>query len=334
MSCVQIDAGPCFAASEQESLLKAALRAGVGFPYECHSGGCGACKFDLLEGEVETLWPDAPGLSARERQRGKKLACQSLPRGDLRIKVRPSPEYIPFVNPRRFQAKFTAARQLTHDMAEFSFKAEGAADFLPGQYSLLTLPELGLQRAYSMSNLKNGEGHWKFIVRSVAGGVVSQYLFNKLSPGATVELDGPYGMAWMRPLDRDLICIAGGSGLAPMLSIAYAATPLLEESGRKLHFYFGARTTKDLVAQRQLETLRSQSGRLECVEVVSQPIEGDGWAGPTGFVHQEVKRTFGDTLPGHEVYFAGPPPMAQALLDLLMVESGVPYSQIHFDRFF
>lgn len=334
MSCVQIDAGPCFSASEQESLLQAALRAGVGFPYECHSGGCGACKYDLLEGEVETLWAEAPGLTARERQRGKKLACQSIPKSDVRIKVRPSDEYIPFVNPRRLQATFAGVKQLTHDMSEFSFKAEGVADFLPGQYALLSIPELGVQRAYSMSNLKNDAGDWSFIVRAVPGGLVSQHLFNRFEPGAKVELDGPYGMAWMRPLNRDLICVAGGSGLAPMLSIAQAAAPMLEQCGRRLHFYFGARTTKDLVAQRQLDALRVLSDRLECVEVVSQSVDGDGWGGATGYVHQKVKDTFGAELAAHEVYFAGPPPMAQALLDLLMVESGVPYSQIHFDRFF
>lgn len=334
MSCVQIDAGPCFAASEQETLLKAALRAGVGFPYECHSGGCGACKFDLMEGDVLNLWADAPGLTARDRQRGRRLACQSIPKGDLRIKVRPSAEYVPFVNPKRVRATLAEVRQLTHDMAEFSFTSDVQADFLPGQYALLTLPELGLQRAYSMSNLKNPDGQWKFIIRKVPGGVVSQHLFESATVGTVVEIDGPYGLAWMRPLERDVICIAGGSGLAPMLSIAYAATPLLEQAGRNLHFYFGARTTRDLVAQRQLETLRALTSRLECIEVVSQSMDGDGWTGPTGFVHQEVKRTFGDSLTDREIYFAGPPPMAQALLDLLMIESGVPYAQIHFDRFF
>ena len=55
MTRVQIDNGPCFNANGQDSLLKAAMRAGVGFPYECSVGSCGSCKFDLLEGEVATL---------------------------------------------------------------------------------------------------------------------------------------------------------------------------------------------------------------------------------------------------------------------------------------
>ena len=68
--------GSTFEQQEGDTLLRAALRAGVGLSYECNSGGCGGCKFELLEGEVETLWADAPGLNERDRRRGRHLACQ------------------------------------------------------------------------------------------------------------------------------------------------------------------------------------------------------------------------------------------------------------------
>ena len=71
-----------FTCEAGDSMLRAGLRAGLGMPYECNTGGCGTCKFQLLEGETEDLWPDAPGVTARDREKGRKLACQNRPRGD------------------------------------------------------------------------------------------------------------------------------------------------------------------------------------------------------------------------------------------------------------
>jgi len=68
-----------YEAEDKDTLLRSALRHGVAMPYECNSGGCGSCKFELLEGELEDLWPDAPGLSARDKRKGRKLACQCRP---------------------------------------------------------------------------------------------------------------------------------------------------------------------------------------------------------------------------------------------------------------
>ena len=70
-----------------DTVLRAALRAGLGFAYECNSGGCGGCKIELLEGTVETLWAEAPGLSERDRKRGRHLACQCKAKGDITIKA-------------------------------------------------------------------------------------------------------------------------------------------------------------------------------------------------------------------------------------------------------
>lgn len=79
--------GSTFEQQEGDTLLRAALRAGVGLSYECNSGGCGGCKFELLEGEVETLWADAPGLNERDRRRGRHLACQCRAKGPATIKA-------------------------------------------------------------------------------------------------------------------------------------------------------------------------------------------------------------------------------------------------------
>lgn len=331
---VQIAGGPHFTVKGGDTLLKAALRAGVGFPYECSVGSCGSCKFDLVDGEVRSLWPDAPGLTPRDHARGKHLACQCVPEGRVEVKVRLDAACVPLISPARFGAVLESVVDVTHDLREFSFRAPGAARFMPGQYALLQFPSLGQQRAYSMSNLPNDEGRWQFIVRRVANGRATAHLFGALRPGDELQIDGPFGMAYLRPPERDMVCVAGGSGLAPMLSIARAAAPLLAATGRTLHFFYGARTSRDLAARELLAELPGFGQQIHCEEVLSDALSDGSWAGERGFVHETVDARLGNQLVDHELYFAGPPPMTQAMLDLAMVRRSVPFAQVHYDRFF
>lgn len=328
--CVELDGGETFAADPAEdSLLRAALRAGIGFPHECSVGGCGACRFDLLEGEVDELWADAPGLTERDRKRGKRLACQSRLRGDCRVRVRCDDSYRPPVEPVRQSFTLTARRMLTADMAELTFDAAQPVDFLPGQYALLYLPGVRGPRAYSMSNVADGSGVLQFIVRRTPDGAGSGLLVDRLAPGARIEIDGPYGHAYLREtVQRPVVCIAGGSGLAPMLSIARRAAVALPGP---IDFFFGGRTVDDLCADAMLASLPANS-RLRLHNVVSAPSDAR-WQGATGWVHDEVDRVIGDAASGCEFYFAGPPAMIESLQQLLMLRRQVPFNQIHFDRF-
>lgn len=104
--------GTRFEQAPGDTLLRAALRAGVGLSYECNSGGCGGCKFELLAGDVETLWPDAPGLGERDRRRGRHLACQCRALGDVSIKAASGAEYVPLRQPRRRRAVLTGTRRI------------------------------------------------------------------------------------------------------------------------------------------------------------------------------------------------------------------------------
>ena len=321
----------------KDTVLRAALRAGVGFPYECNSGGCGSCKFELLAGEVENLWPQAPGLTERDRRKGHLLACQCIASTDIRIKVRTSPECVPVIQPQRRLAQFTAAHDITHDIREFRFVTEGGADFLAGQYAMLEIPGVGTPRAYSMSNVGNSQGEWHFQIRRVAKGVATDKLFHHLHAGDAIEIDGPYGLAYLRPeVARDIVCVAGGSGLAPMVSIARGAAQSGLLKTRQLHFFYGGRTPRDICGETFLRELASYGDRIHFHPVVSLPGNDSDthWKGETGFVHEAVRRAFGDALPSFEFYFAGPPPMTQTLQEMLMVGHQVPFEQIHFDRFF
>lgn len=321
----------------EDTVLRAALRAGIGFPYECSSGGCGSCKFDVFEGEVENLWPDAPGLTERDRRKGRLLACQCRARTDLRIKVRTAPEYRSVIQPKRFRARFVVMHEITHDIREFRFVANGKADFLAGQYAMLAIPGVTTPRAYSMSNIGNDEGQWHFQIRRVANGAATDKLFHHLHAGDEIEIDGPYGLAYLRTdIPRDIVCVAGGSGLAPMVSIARGAAQSGMLKTRQIHFFYGGRTPRDICGETFLRELPGYGERIHFYPVVSLPGENSGthWNGETGFVHELVRRVFGDSLPNFEFYFAGPPPMTQTLQEMLMVGYRVPFEQIHFDRFF
>ncbi len=326
-----------FVQASGDTVLRAALRAGLRFPYECNSGGCGSCRFELIEGEVDALWPDAPGLTARDRRKGYRLACQCSARGRIRIRARlDGTERAIGVRPARHRARFVSAHDVTHDIREFRFMTDGPAAFLPGQYAMLSLPGIAASRAYSMSNTSNDRGEWHFQIRRVVQGAMTAHLFDRLAPGDHAEIDGPYGLAFLRPeVPRDIVCIAGGSGLAPMVSIARGAAELGMLDTRRLHFVYGGRTPADICGDAFLRELAGYGDRIRFYPVVSSTSDSArSWQGETGFVHDFVRRAFADSLVGLEFYFAGPTPMTQSLQQMLMVDHRVPFEQIHFDRFF
>lgn len=328
---IRIENGPDFVfGPHEDALLRGALRAGLAFPYECSVGGCGACRFELLDGVMETLWETAPGLSERDRKRGKRLACQSRPLGDCRIRVRLGPDSeVPAQPPQRCSAVLTGRRAVNADMLELSLRVEGMPPFRAGQYALLYPPGVTGARAYSMSNLDAGDGDWRFIVRRTPGGHGSTKLCDAVKVGERVDIDGPFGHAWLRPGERDVVCVAGGSGLGPMLSVARGV--LAEDSGRRVHLILGLRSEAELGAAAELQALAHE--RLTTSVVLSAPTDASAWRGATGFVHAEVERALAPDLARFDFYFAGPPPMINAMQDLLMVRHRVPFEQVRFDRY-
>ena len=336
MRNIRIADGPEFSCAADDTLLRAALRAGLGMPYECNSGSCGTCKVEMLEGEIDSLRPDAPGLAERDRAKNRVLACQAQPRSDCRIKVRLRPENVPAHRPARFQATLEATRDLTHDMREFLFRAPpGSPAFLPGQYALFYLPGLDAPRTYSMSNVDDGSGIWEFIVRRVPGGVGTVTLFDKVAVGSSITLDAPYGLAYLRTdSPRDIVCIAGGSGLAPVLSIARGAVAEPKLAARKVHVFYGARTHRDLCGETEICALPGFGERLFFHPALSMvDADAPAWPGKTGFIHEIARDFIGERWADFEYYFAGPPAMAEAVQKML-IEKRVPYPQVHFDSFY
>jgi len=329
--------GSSYACPADDTLLRAGLRAGLGIAYECNVGSCGSCKFQLLEGDVEVRWAEAPGLSKKDWERGRRLACQSSPRSACRIKTVVNAEFVPRVTPKRFPATLENVVDVTHDMREFRFRGRERASFLPGQYALLQFPGVQGVRAYSMSNVSDGGSAWEFVIRRVPDGAGTRVLFDELRAGDEIEMDGPYGLAYLRSESaRDLVCVAGGSGLSPMISIARGLVGEPALATRKLHFFYGGRGPQDVCGEMHLRELAGFGDRIRYHSIISMPEldESRAWKGETGFVHELVERTLGVNLAGYEYYMAGPPPMVQAALKLLIVDHKVPSQQIHYDRFF
>ncbi|MEQ9088842.1 MAG: 2Fe-2S iron-sulfur cluster-binding protein [Alphaproteobacteria bacterium] len=333
------DGSASFECAPNDTILRAGLRAGEPMPYECNVGACGTCKFELVDGEVDVLWDEATGLSERDLRKGRKLACQCVPKTDSVIKLRLDEACRPHVIPRRFEGELIAVHDLTHDMKEFRFKGEGPAEFLPGQYALMSLPGVGGVRAYSMSNIANREGIWDFQIKRVPDGAGTGYLFGDdgFGLGQKIELDGPYGVAYLRPeVERDIVCVAGGSGLAPVVSIARGMVTDPRMDGRKMHFFYGCRGPMDLCGEDMLAELPGYGDRIKFHVAISMP-ELDAnktWKGRTGFIHEVVKEVLGDSIPEFEYYMAGPPPMVDAVQRMLMMEYEVSHQHVHFDRFF
>ncbi len=326
-----------FVCKEGDTLVRAALRAGIAFPYECNVGQCGSCRYEVIEGDIQSSWAEAPALTERDLRKGRKLGCQSMPKSDCKIKVRIDPSCSPHIRPQVTKAKLLSFRDITHDLREFSFKTEGKAEFIPGQYALMNLPGVEGPRAYSMCNQPNDDGEWCFLIKRVPGGKGTNYLFDNIIEGDVISIDGPYGLAYFREdTDRDIICVAGGSGLAPLISIATAAAHHQAFKNRRIRFFFGGRGPADICGDDYLRLLPGFGERILSHSTISVPeMDPNGmWVGPVGFIHESVEGLLKDKLQDYEYYIAGPPPMLQATLQMLIMKHKVNVEHVHFDRFF
>ena len=178
-----------------------------------------------------------------------------------------------------------------------------------------------------MSNTAGGD--WQFMIKNLPDGAATSWLFGA-EPGAILTLDGPYGTAFLvEDSPQDIVLLAGGSGLSPMVSIAKGAANAGMLNDRKLHVFYGARKTADLC---QPDVLGLEAAdKAHFVSVLSDP--DDGWDGPTGFLHEAVATEMGDALASCEIYFAGPAAMS-ATVQKMAHEAGVPPGQLHFDEFY
>jgi len=314
-----------------ESLLSAGLRAGIGLPYACCSGICGSCRFEIVAGEIRSQWPDAPGLGSRDHRLHRQLACQSRPLTDCVIRLRLDGRYIPAIKPRRMVGVLRSIEPVTSDIRRVVVSTGCSAEFLAGQFVLLHLANIAARRAYSMSNTPNGEGTWEFYIKQAPCGEFTGALFSEIAAGASLELEGPYGMAFLRQdSDRPVLCIAGGSGISPTLSIARALAR--DQSARPIHFYIGGRTRNDVSVLIPIVEAACGAPTLRVSAAVSDAESLADWNGEIGPIHALVERDLAARLKNFDVYLAGPPPMVQACLAMLS-RCEAAADRVHYDAY-
>ena len=208
--------GLAISVEPKETLLHAALRQGVDFPYSCRVGGCATCKCRLLDGKVKELTRSDYILSDEELDQGYILACQSVPRSDISIAVAlgDGPAL------RSVSGRVVARENLTQDIIELRIQLEDSLRYKPGQFAELALQSLpGMSRSYSFATAVRPDAQISFFVRQVQGGVFSTHVHQQVIVGDRVTVAGPLGNFWLRPADAPILLIAGGSGLAPILAL-------------------------------------------------------------------------------------------------------------------
>ncbi len=305
----------------RRTVLETALAADIPFPHGCRIGECGQCKCRLLAGEVAHDPHDPAALSAAERAVGLILACRARPRTDVRIDW-PSTGLLPV---RRTEAEVVAVERLAHDVVKLTLALPGEPlVFLPGQYARLGFGRLAL-RAYSMANLP-GAARLEFHLRELPGGAASGYAAHQLQIGERVRFEGPFGDAYLREDHAGpIVAVAGGTGLAPVLSIVRAL--LAREPECAVALYFGVRDVRDAYAADVLAELAAAHRRVRVHVVLSAPTVASPHR--TGLVHEALAA---DAPELSAVYLAGPPAMVAATRAVAL-RLGVAADAVHADPF-
>ena len=329
-----------FECAPGQKILHAALHSGVELPYECATGTCGTCKARLTSGLTDSEWGDAPGLRY-VKTAGEILTCQSVAHGECVLEV-PMLKSSEAPAPRDVAGVVRNVRALTHDVLAFELALDAPLDFDAGQFALLTTPAVVGARAYSMVNFERGAGTLSFVVKKKPGGGLTEWLFGEKVEGARLAVFAPLGHATFRPpLERHLLCIAGGSGIAGMMSILALACEAGHFDAWDGHVFFGVRTERDAFFLAELEAFRARyPARLAITIALSdEDVPASlasaypGFAFARGFVHAVAAESMKGRFAAVRAYVAGPPPMVDASLRLLLREARLPPADIRYDKF-
>jgi toluene monooxygenase electron transfer component len=330
-----------FECAPGEKILHAGLRNAVELPYECGTGTCGTCKARLASGRAHGDWPEAPGRRYLKHE-AELLMCQSVADEDCALEIGAPLKEASAPAPCALGGVVRASRRLTHDVLAFELELDRPLDFAAGQFALLTVPGIAGARAYSMVNFERGAERLSFVVKKKPGGAVSEWLFDAPIDGARLGVFAPLGHATFQPgLPRHLLCIAGGSGIAGMMSILSLACQTGHFAAWDGHVFFGVRTARDGFFLDELRALRARGGgRLTVTVALSDEDVPDSlvaahpdFAFARGLVHAVAGERMTGRFAGVRAYVAGPPPMVDASLRLLLREARLPPADIRYDKF-
>ena len=322
--------------NEDETVLNAAFRQGVSLTHGCREGQCSACKSFLLDGDLEMEKYSTFALPEYESEEGYVLLCRSHAYSDLEVELINYDEDIlrlgiPIVT---LQTIVEEIEPLTHDIKRLVLKIVEPGQrmlFTAGQYADIGIPGSDERRAYSMANTPLTNDHLEFMIKIFPGGRFSSLLEGGISIGQELEVKGPYGVFMLREKSNsDIICIGGGSGMAPLWSLLNS----MAERGieRKATYYYGARTPKDLFYLDRLQQLEERLPGFRFVPALSMATAEDEWDGETGLITEVLDRNLEAGQTQMQAYLCGPPPMIDAAIPVL-VRKGISEDRIFFDKF-
>lgn len=324
--------GDVIEVEEGQTLLDAALRQGVWLPFACGHGTCGTCKVQVLEGDVDVGAASSFALMDMEREEGVVLACCALPQSDLVIEadIDVDPDFAGYPI-EDYQGKVIAMGDLSPTIKGIRLQLDRPMQFQAGQYVNLNLPSVEGSRAFSIANSPADSNYVDLHVRLVPEGKGTSWIHQIMQLGDELKVSGPYGQFFVRKTDdKDVIFIAGGSGLSSPLSMI---SDLLEASDeRQIYLFQGARNLAELYKKSELETLAEQHSNFHYIPALNDPLVTDEWQGFCGFVHEAANDYFEGRLSGHKAYLCGPPPMIDAAITMLM-QGRVFEADIHMEKF-
>ena len=333
-----------YEAAAGEKILYAGLRAQADLPYECATGTCGTCKAKLIEGRIGDGWPGAPGKKSLKPDRGEFLMCQCAAESDVSIEVASfvypaDPGACP---PGALSGTVQAVRALTHDVTAIQVALDASCEFDAGQFMAVRAPGVEGMRGYSMVNFDRPARRLEFVVKKKPGGGFSEWLFSGRAAGARLELLGPLGKATFHPgLARNILCIAGGSGIAGMMSILSRACRERHFERFRGHVFFGVRTMKDAFYLDELSAMRKSfpQGLAITIALSDEDVPAAAADGfpllhfTRGLVHEVAKRGMAGKYQDVRAYLAGPPPAVDAAIHMLLLDAKLTADCIRYDKF-
>lgn len=332
-----------FTCGTSEPLLHAGLRNGLALPYECATGTCGTCRGRIMNGSVDSGWKESPALAKIKPDRGDILLCQAKPSADCLVRVaaknvRTDGSSAPYT----VEGTLRASRLLTRDVIEFTIALSRPMAFEAGQFVLLSVGPVVGARAYSMVNFASSADELVFVVKRKPGGGFSNWLFSGSVDGMKVDVFGPLGRATFKPQeDKHLLIAAGGSGIAGMMAILDRAIQVDYFANHRGHVFFGVPTLEDGFYLNTLaDFVTKAQGGLEVTLALSNE-EPPGVRHPAyedirlagGFVHAAMAASMTGVHQDSLAFIAGPPPMVDAALRVLITEGQFSPRSIRYDKF-
>ncbi len=303
---------------EGQTILDAALRAGIYLPHACCHGLCATCKVQVSDGEIEHGEASSFALMDFERDEGKCLACCATVQGDVVIEAEidedPDAETLPV---RDFDGTVARIETLTPTIKGVWIRLDRPMHFQAGQYVNLELPGGIGSRAFSIASPPSADGEVELNIRIVPGGQGTTYVHETLRAGERVRITGPYGRFFVKKSAAvPVLFMAGGSGLSSPRSMILDL--LAEGFELPITLVYGQRSRDELYYHEEFLALAAQHSNFRYVPALSHEPEGSDWSGFRGFVHEAARAAFDNDFRGHKAYLCGPPLMIEACISTLM----------------